>query len=222
MEYDVRPTPENQQGGVDEKWDVNRDARYSFAEFSAMMMRNAFPNWEYCGSSLEGQVVGSINVVSSMNSGDLEFILTATNLVNSQSCNEAAPKQHLYATLAYKNGAWRIVRSSIGIDNRNKPVTNPNFISSSLSQNRFPGLWTTVNDGYPVSGVPLDLNETDAQNQRPVIRYSWDRTTGVQTYVLIIIDGNNGGGAAPGRAADRKRLPRAVPAVRARAGGGRR
>lgn len=191
MEYDVRPTAQR-PNGIDNQWDVNRDGRYSFSEFSAMMQRNSFTNWEYCGSTLTGNVVGSINVVPSINSADFEFTLSATNLVNSESCNQAAPKQHLYATLAYLNGAWRIVRASEGIDNRNKPVTNPNFINSSLSQISFPGVSrSTVTDGQMLSGVPLVLNETDSLSQRPVAVYSWDRTRGVETYVLIIVDGND-------------------------------
>jgi hypothetical protein len=190
MEYDVRPTPQR-PNGVDNQWDVNRDGRYSFSEFSAMMQRNSFTNWDYCGSTLTGDVVGSINVVPSTNSADFEFTLSATNLVNSQSCNQAAPKQHLYATLAYLNGAWRIVRASEGIDNRNKPITNPNFINSNLYQIGFLRIPSIVTDGQMLSGVPLVLNETDPLSQRPVARYSWDRTTGVETYVLVIVDGND-------------------------------
>lgn len=188
MEYDT-------SRGIDMNSDINRDGRFSFAEFSSMIARQAFPMYDYCGTTMTGNVVGSINVVPASDSADFEFTLTASNLINSRSCGEAAPKEHLFATLQYKNGAWRIVRASSGIDTRVKTIVNPDLVTTQLYQKNYLNSTrtfligtTAVDDGGIIGKVPstfLGAQTNVAAN------YTWDAVQGVSSYVLVIIDGRN-------------------------------
>lgn len=183
MEYDVATR------GIDSTWDLNRDGRYSLGEFSRQLVTWNFPQWEYCGSTITGiitpQVDTYINVNPITNTADFDFKLTAANLVNLSRCFDAAPREMLYMTLKYKNGAWKIVQGSIGIDTRDKTITKPNLINVKLEQDAFPGTSQDyeIIDGGRMSGVPDNVNLT--------AKFSWEPTTGVNAYVVVIADERN-------------------------------
>ncbi len=183
MDYDVATN------GIDTGTDINRDGRYSLGEFSRMLVTNAFPQWEYCGSTIDGVITpkagDSINVVALTNTADFEFILTAANSVNLSRCLDAAPRESFYLTLKFKNGSWKIVSGSIGIDNRDKTINKPSLISTKLYQVIYPFtpeiLWRTeIVDGGIMSKMP--------DNDNLKAKFSWDAATGVQTYILVVTD----------------------------------
>lgn len=173
--------------GIDTTADINRDGRFSFGEFSDMLYSRGFPAWDYCGTILTGLIAPTgipINVVPSSMTADFDFKLTATNIVNSQQCADAAPKETFYATVKYKNGGWRIVRASEGIDTRDKEINKPDLITTHLyEQTPVLGFWTNKNeifDGVQFSKIP------DDQELRG--KFTWDSVSGVNTYVLIVAD----------------------------------
>ncbi|MHB8844669.1 MAG: RHS repeat domain-containing protein [Nitrospirota bacterium] len=183
LEYDVATQ------GIDSTTDINRDGRYSLGEFSRMLVTNMFPQWEYCGSTIDGVITptagDSINVVPLTSTADFEFILTAENTVNLSRCLDTAPRESFYLTLKYKNGSWKIVRGSIGIDNRDKTITKPSLISDKLYQVTFPFspeiAWRSeVVDGGVMNGIP--------DNTNLMAKFTWEAATGVQTYILIVTD----------------------------------
>ena len=189
MEYDA-------SHGIDTTSDINRDGRYSLSEFSNMFAKNAFVMWDSCGTTLTGDVIGSINVDALTETGDFEFTLTASNQVNSRSCSEAAPREHLYATLKFKNGVWKIVRASTGIDTRQKDISVSNAITTTLTQYTWPYDNTTddvkdIADGGQMSTVPNTLG--DSTDHRMYAKYSWDAVPGVSSYVVVIVDARNPG-----------------------------
>lgn len=173
MEYDLAS-----QGGIDGGTDVNRDGRYSYKEWSDMMSKFAFPQWQYCGTSVTGDIIGVINVVGE--NADFEFKLTATSSISSRECSDSGPKDSLYATLQMVNGAWTIVRASEGIDTRDRPIVNPAKITLTLKE----GSTTVANGGQLSTAV---LNPTNPA----VISFNWDTTSSVSTYVLVLIDKRN-------------------------------
>ena len=126
MEYDVA------SHGIDSGSDVNRDGKYSVNEFSDMLSKDAFQMWQYCGTTVTGDVIGTINVVG--DSADFEFKLAASSTLASSDCSEAAPKESLYTTLQKINGAWIIVRASDGIDTRSRPIVNASKITTYLKE----------------------------------------------------------------------------------------
>ena len=159
--------------------DLNRDGRYSISEFSNMLAIHAFPQWESCGTTITGDIIGTINVVG--NNADFEFKMTATSTNTSQDCGEAAPKDSLYATLQYVNGAWTVVRASEGIDTRDKTISFPDLITVSLSQGG-----VTISDGGQIQ-LPYDATGV---HTNPAT-HSWNAVTGVSSYVLVRIDGRD-------------------------------
>ncbi len=172
MEYDVASQ------GIDNQSDVNRDGRYSMKEFSNMLSTNAFPMWQYCGTTISGSIVGIINVVGS--EADFEFKLSASSTVTSQQCADAAPRESLYATLQNINGAWTIVRASDGIDTRTRPIVNPAKITLSL----------TENGNSIANGGQLSTAATSSVSPSTVT-FSWGAVSNVATYVVILVDARN-------------------------------
>lgn len=191
MEYDVAR-------GIDQNSDINRDGRYSFSEFSNMISKNAFLQWDYCGTDIGGiisPVAGtSINVFPGElpPRADFEFKLTAVNTLNSRACSEAAPRESLYATLRFKNGVWKIVRASTGIDTRDKTIQSPDLLLTSLyqintaSSNTFTTTSDALDDGYKFDGVPNMPNNVNTEDI--AIKYAWDPMPGITTYVLVVMD----------------------------------
>lgn len=158
--------------------DVNRDGRLSLAEFSNMLTTQAFPNWEFCGTTITGDVVGTINVVGDV--ADFEFKMVASTTNTSQQCVGSLPVDSFYATVQNLNGAWTIVRASVGIDTRTQTVSFPNLIDTlSMSQGGAP-----IADGGQIlpNFDPLTMTEVNP------IKYSWGATPGVSSYVLVRID----------------------------------
>ncbi len=180
MEYDVASR------GIDSSWDLNRDGRYSLGEFSRQLVTWNFPQWEYCVSTISGVISPQpdtyINVVPLTDTADFEFKLTAANQVNLSRCFDAAPRESLYMTLKFKNGAWKIVRGSIGVDTRDKTITKPNLINVKLEQDAYPfgsgGDDREISDGARMSAVPDNTNLK--------AKFSWEATSGVATYVFVL------------------------------------
>ncbi len=185
LEYDVASR------GIDSTWDLNRDGRYSLGEFSRQLVTYNFPQWEYCGSTITGiispQAGTYINVVPLTETADFEFKLTASNQVNLSRCFDAAPRESLYMTLKFKNGAWKIVHGSIGIDTRDKSITKPNLINVKLEQDAFPqgsgGDDREITDGARMSRIPDNTNLW--------AKFSWEATQGVTTYIFVLSNERN-------------------------------
>lgn len=181
MEYDTSK-------GISQEDDPNRDGRFDIVEFSNMLMENAFPQWDFCGTTITGEVVTkdvngndifiNPNLTGIPYTADFEFKLTGASTVNSQRCNDVAPKDSLYATLHQINGAWVIVRASEGIDTRTKSLSFPSLISARLYENTTPvadgGTFTTVPDGTTT-----------------VVNYEWDAVPGVSSYIVVLMDARN-------------------------------
>lgn len=180
MEYDVATQ------GVDSTWDLNRDGRLSLGEFSRQLVTWNFPQWEYCGSTISGVIAPQpgtfINVVPLTDTADFEFKLTAANQVNLSRCFDAAPRESLYMTLKFKNGAWKIVRGSIGVDTRDKTISKPNLVNIKLEQDAYPfgagGDDREISDGARLSRVPDNTNLK--------AKFSWESTSGVTTYIFVL------------------------------------
>lgn len=171
---------EDPSHGISED-DLNRDGRLSLAEFTDMLSTHAFPGWENCGTTITGDIAGTINVVG--DNADFEFKMTATSTNTSKECGEAAPKDSLYATLQNVNGAWTIVRASEGIDTRDKTISFPDLITASLSQ----GGAAISNGGQ----AQLPYDPIDPATHTNPLTYSWDAVSGVSSYVLVRIDGRD-------------------------------
>lgn len=168
MEYDTSK-------GIDSGADINRDGRYSYAEFTNMITTRAFPQWTYCGTTIDGSVVGSINLGAN-NTADFEFKLTATNTVNSAQCNDAAPKDSMYVTLQNQNGAWTIVRASQGIDTRTYAISYPDVLTATFTDNS--GATDVVVPDGGTLNAPTDQ-----------VTWTWSADTKVQgSYIIMLID----------------------------------
>ena len=72
--------------------DVNRDGRFSFSEFSMMLAKQAFVQWEYCGTTISGVVINPINIVAADNTADFEFALTLPARSAADSAATPRPK----------------------------------------------------------------------------------------------------------------------------------
>lgn len=168
---------------TDPQSDLNKDGRLSLAEFSDMLTKNAFPQWEFCGTVVTGDVVGNINVVG--NNADFEFKLVGTSSKTSQACLNSLPTDAFYATVQNVNGAWTIVRASSGIDTRSKTITFPNLIDTlTLTQSQTGGVVTIADGGQAVLPYIPGATGPDAYP----ITWSWGATTGVSSYVLVRMD----------------------------------
>ena len=128
--------------GISGSTDLNRDGRFSLGEFSEMLYRQAFPQWDYCGSTISGTISPAagdfINVVPLTMTSDFEFKLNAVSNLNAPMCTQASPRDSFYATVKYKNGSWKIVRASEGIDTRDKSINKPSLITAKLYQETWP------------------------------------------------------------------------------------
>ncbi|MCR4303254.1 MAG: Ig-like domain-containing protein [Gallionella sp.] len=164
---------------MDSSDDVNKDGRLSLGEFADMLEVHAFPQWEYCGTTITGDIaVGTtINMVAPLNEvADFEFSMVATSTNTSQQCLDTMPTDSFYATVQKVNGAWTIVRASVGVDTRDKTISFPDLIDNlKLTQNS-----VVIADGGTIA-LPTTY---------PVI-HSWDAATGVSSYVLIRMDARN-------------------------------
>lgn len=177
FEYDV-----SQHGPNDE--DLNRDGRLSLQEFSTMIAEG-FKHWDFCGTSVTGEVIGNVNVVGS--SANFEFRLTFTSPTNtSQDCTDDSPNA-LFATANNINGSWLIERVSEGIDTRNR-VLKPRALLSGLAM--------TQNDVSIGSEAVGNLNGASlivlpTRNAGVVdypVSFSWSAVEGATAYVFYIVN----------------------------------
>lgn len=187
MDYDT-------SRGISTKTDINRDGRFSISEFSKMIKNEAFANWDFCGTTITGvisPVAGTyINTYPLEDKADFEFKLKGVNTVNSQQCSESAPRESLYATVKFKNGMWRMVRASEGIDTRDKTISSLELIQNSLHQ--LYGFVLPTDTVIPDGGSFLDIPNTP--NNPPgltVADFQWDAVQGVQTYIVVVADARN-------------------------------
>ena len=160
---------------TDPRSDLNHDGRLDLGEFSSMLSKQAFPQWEFCGATITGDVVGNINVVGS--NADFQFQMNATTSNTSKDCGNTVPTDPFYVTAQNVNGGWIVVRTSVGIDTRTKTISYPNLIDGlTLAQSG-----TTIADGGQVPLLPSTTPTT----------FSWTAATGVSSYVLLRIDARN-------------------------------
>lgn len=180
--------------GIDATTDVNRDGRWSISEFTKMFANRAFPQWDYCGTTINGIIAPTagtyINVYPLTETADFEFKLTATNTINSQQCSDTAPRETFYATLQFKNGAWKMVRASSGIDTRDKPISSPDVILTELHQLTGNLIVTDVPiaDGGKLDEIPDNPSTTPQQKKYVRAKFQWTAVQGVQSYLVIIGD----------------------------------
>lgn len=188
MEYDVATK------SIDSTWDVNRDGRYSLGEYSRQLVTNRFPLWEFCGANITGVVTPTagqyINVNPLTQTADFDFKLSFTNETNLTTCVSSAPKETFYMTLKFKNGGWKIVRGSIGVDTRSKELNKPNFISGmelveDVHPWKLPLLPIMPPDRVLADGGLLALVPDNTSTK---IEYSWNAAQGVTVYLLIVAD----------------------------------
>ena len=187
MDYDT-------SRGINTKNDINRDGRYSMSEFSRMIKNDAFANWDFCGTTITGVISPVadtyINTYPLEDKADFEFKLKGVNTVNSQQCSDSAPRDSLYATVKFKNGMWRMVRASEGIDTRDKTVSSLELIKNSLHQlYGYPYPTDTV---IPDGGMFQEvLNTKGSPTGLTVADFQWEAVQGVQTYIVVVADARN-------------------------------
>lgn len=167
---------------IDPASDLNHDGRYSLAEFTDMLATKAFPQWEFCETTITGEIIGTppiINVVADSDA-DFSFKMVAKTANTSQICLNSVPADTFYATLKKVNGAWTVVRASSGIDTRTKSISFPTLLD---------GLTLTQN-GTPIPNYGSILLP-DPTIPTTSIAASWNAATGVSSYVFIAVDGRN-------------------------------
>ncbi len=162
MEYDIAA-----QGGFD-PFDINRDGVRDLGEFSDMLSQ-VFPMWDYCGTTVTGEIIGSINVVAG-ESADFEFRLNGDSTNTSQNCKQVTPQDSLFVTLQKFNESWVIVRASEGIDTRGQTVQSAAYLTLIAPE-----------DGY-VMPEPTD------PTVEPTFNFQWQAVDGASAYVMIFFD----------------------------------
>ncbi len=162
MEYDIAA-----QDGFD-PFDINRDGVRDLGEFSDMLSQ-IFPVWDYCGTTVTGEIVGSINVVAG-ESADFEFRLNGDSSNTSQNCKQVTPQDSLFVTLQKFNESWVIVRASEGIDTRGQTVQSAAYLTLIAPE-----------DGY-VMPEPSD------PTVEPVFDFQWQAVDSASAYVMIFFD----------------------------------
>lgn len=159
--------------------DTNRDGRLSLNEFSGML-EEAFRQWEYCSTTMNGSIVDVINVDLVNGKVDFAFTLSGSSVLTSQECRDTAPKDKLYLTLKQQNAAWVIVRASEGIDTRDKPLVIYDYIPTVSPANG------TVLTANPSETSPLAFSWNDSismvENQPAKV---------ISSYVFVIWDSRN-------------------------------
>ncbi len=162
MEYDTTA-----MGGFDPN-DINRDGALDLEEFSNML-EQVFPAWDYCGTTVTGEIVGDINVVAGQ-TADFEFRLLGDSDITSQDCKDLTPKDSLFVTLNKFNESWIITRASEGIDTRGQTVQLPDYLELVS----------------PEDGFVMDPG-TDPSVE-PTFNFEWTEVEGASAYVMIFVD----------------------------------
>ena len=173
--------------GIDSD-DLNRDGRYDLDEFSSMI-EEAFVKWDFCGTQIDGKIVGNINVDAQANEARFEFTLTATSEVASQECAEVAPPDSLFASVTDVNGGWLISRMSQGIDTLDREIAALDVIPSRLEQ-MDPA--TGESDFIPEGGTLFTLPARDEATGvvSDAYTFGWDEVEGASSYAFIIFNAN--------------------------------
>ncbi len=146
------------------KKDFNRDGRWDLAEFSDMM-DESFQFWDYCETSMTGDVVGAIQVVG--DEAKFEFKLIGQSERNTKDCADAAPKNSMFAKLQKINGAWFILQASEGID-----AVAEEVVSNAL----------VIELTNPPKGAVLDLDGGTTET------FQWTEVSAASAYVMMFID----------------------------------
>ena len=151
--------------------DFNRDGRLSFSEFSSLI-EGAFLQWENCGTTISGDIIGDINVVN--DTADFQFSFGgSSSTVVSPECSQAVPDSDFFATVRNINGAWFVSRLSQTIDTRDKTITVRDVIEVTMTD---PDGATPVDNGAILSGF------IDGANP---VSFSWTHETGVSSYIIL-------------------------------------
>lgn len=174
FEYDIAAN------GVDDK-DLNRDGRYDLVEFSDMI-DEAFTFWEYCGTTITGEVIGDVNLTAVLDGADFEFKLGATSDNTQQECQDSAPQDSLYATLTNNNGVWLITRVSEGVDTRDQVLDAHGVVNTRLQE---AGNASFTDDGATLAATPSRDASGMVSNG---YTFSWDPVTDASSYVFIIFN----------------------------------
>ncbi len=168
MEYDTTA-----MGGFDPN-DINRDGALDLGEFSDMLAQ-VFPIWDYCGTTVTGEIVDTINVVAGQ-TADFEFRLLGDSMITSQDCKDLTPKDSLFVTLNKYNESWIITRASEGIDTRGQSVQLPDYLAL-----------LSPDDGFVMDPLAPDAN-IDPVTGEPVFNFQWTEVEGASAYVMIFVD----------------------------------
>jgi len=153
----------NTNDGFDSK-DFNRDGRWDLAEFSDMM-DESFQVWDYCGTTMTGDVVGAIEVTG--DEAKFEFKLIGQSEQNTKTCADAAPKDSMFAKLQKINGAWFILQASEGVD-----AVAEEVVSNTL----------VIELTNPPKGAELELDDNSTE------KFSWTEVPDAAAYVMMFID----------------------------------
>jgi len=150
--------------------DVNRNGRLSLNEFMNMM-EDGLIHWEYCETTASGDIVGNVNL-SDAETGDFEFTLLFDSLNQGQECNQGGSDDAMYATVKFKNGAWKIARLSEGFDHRGTTLPSVDLIEATLSQGG-----VTMPSGSVLSSITTEVDP---------LTFTFDATTGVNSYIFML------------------------------------
>lgn len=172
-----------QANGSDEN-DLNRDGRYDLAEFSNMI-DDAFGIWDYCGTDISGNVIGNILVDSLVDEASFEFSLSASSVVSTQECNDTAPNDSLFVTVANVNGSWLITRMSEGVDTRDRELVIRNVMLTNLSQANSAGTASFIPDGGVLTSIPTRDALGAVSNG---YTFSWDTVADASSYAFVIFN----------------------------------
>ncbi len=174
FEYRSQPGDSNED-------DLNKDGRFSFLEFSSMI-ENAFLYWDYCGVTMDAEILqttladGSnyyINIVG--DKADFKFKFTATTDNKSQDCQDAAPKDEMFANAARINGSWYLSRVSEGVDTRNTALVSHGVVKL-----------VAPTDGKVLSNTPDGLAGI-------TVDFDWEPVSDASSYILVLMNDRDPG-----------------------------
>jgi hypothetical protein len=170
FEYSVQA-----EDGFDD-YDLNRNGRLSLKEFMKMI-NDGMLNWEYCETTVSGNIDGPINVTSAA-SGDFEFTLSFASTNTSQQCSDEGGS--MFATVKNINGLWKLARMSEGYDHRGTTLTSYELIEALL--------YETADNAAGEQLVPnWGQLQHFADNETP-LTFKFDHVSGAESYVFLLVN----------------------------------